>query len=307
MSIEAGVVAPLVVSGVLYAEGTRRAWQRAGAGRGVSLSRAACFALGLASVALALIGPLDELGETLFSGHMAQHLVLMNLAAPLLVLGSPIPTFLRAMPAAPRGVLVRIAHSRAWRTAWSAASGAVVATVVQQAVLWAWHWPGAIAASLADKGVHAAMHASLLGSALLFWTMVLGPGKANRWRGMVALVATAKATGIVCIVMLVQDRSYFDVYGSGPRGAGLDAVTDEHLGWGLMMVGAGTAYVVAAAWRFYRTLEPRVRRRTRIFIAARTTASSAAPTRSLARPGLMSRNAAATSTTRSQARASPTR
>ena len=99
----------------------------------------------------------------------------------------------------------------------------------------------------------------------------------------------------------------FDVYGSGPRGAGLDAVTDEHLGWGLMMVGAGTAYVVAAAWRFYRTLEPRVRRRTRIFIAARTTASSAAPTRSLARPGLMSRNAAATSTTRSQARASPTR
>ncbi|MFL5448051.1 MAG: cytochrome c oxidase assembly protein, partial [Gemmatimonadales bacterium] len=86
-SFEPAVVIGLALTGFLYLFGLRRLWHNAGSGHGVRYREALFFALGWAGLAVALISPLHQMGEALFSAHMAQHELLMVLAAPLLVLG----------------------------------------------------------------------------------------------------------------------------------------------------------------------------------------------------------------------------
>ena len=108
-SLEPGVVVPLALSAVLYARGAFELRRR---GRGRSLRRweVASFGAGWLVVALALLSPLHEMSEQLFSAHMVQHELLMALAAPLLVLGRPMIVMLWAIPPRGRQVVARAAH-----------------------------------------------------------------------------------------------------------------------------------------------------------------------------------------------------
>src|SRR5690349_5318655 len=79
---------PLIVGGLgfaawLYARGARpergmRGWEQR------------CYWAGWFALAIALLSPLHAMGEVLFSAHMAQHEVMMVLAAPLMILGRPL-------------------------------------------------------------------------------------------------------------------------------------------------------------------------------------------------------------------------
>jgi putative membrane protein len=129
------VLVPLALAGWLYAKGVAGMW-RHGTGRGVARWQAACFAIGFIALFFALVWPLDMLGEQLFSAHMAQHLVLMNLAAPLLVLGAPRGPMLSALPRAWQRGLGTALGTRTWRTGWRWLTGLALATVLQQAVMW---------------------------------------------------------------------------------------------------------------------------------------------------------------------------
>ena len=236
------VIVPLLLAAYLYSNGALRFG-----------AREACFYGGLAALFFALVWPLDVLGEHLFSAHMLQHLVMMNLAAPLLVLGAPLGAMLRALPVSWRRVLARLGAVRRWRTAWRMLSGAAAATVLQQIVLWAWHTPHGVAAALESDGVHIAMHASLLTAALLFWTAVLRPHSGRHWASIAALLVTLKMTGVVCIVLLLQPAALYTAYGDLAAEWGLTPAEDEQLGWGIMMIvgtltylGAGVALVAAA-------------------------------------------------------------
>lgn len=236
------VLAPLVLAAYLYSKGALRFG-----------AREACFAAGMAGLFFALVWPLDVLGEHLFSAHMLQHLVMMNLAAPLLVLGAPLAAMLRALPLSWRRALARLGAARRWRAAWRVLSGAAAATVLQQVVLWAWHTPRGVAAALASDGVHIAMHASLLAAALLFWTAMLRPHSGRYWASIAALLVTLKVTGVVCIVLLLQPALAYTAYGDLAAHWGLTPAEDEQLGWGFMMIvgtltylGAGVALVAAA-------------------------------------------------------------
>lgn len=257
IAAEAAVAVSLGAAAALYGGGTVAAWRRAGPGRGVSYGAMASFSLGLATLAIALLGSVDRWGAVLFSAHMAQHTLVMNVAAPLLVLGAPLPAMLRALPARVRSALVAAAHADPWRGAWRWLTGATVATLLQLLALWLWHLPGLIGASLVDEALHALMHATLLATALLFWTVVFDARALSRWRGIACLIATAKVTGIACLLLLLSDVVSYPAYGEGVRAGLLDAADDERAGWGLMMLTAGPAYFFAAAWLFTRALDGR--------------------------------------------------
>lgn len=244
------VLVPLALAAWLYWRGVRSSWRRAGPGRGVKRWEALCFAGGMSGLALALVWPLDALGERLFSAHMAQHLVLMNLAAPLLVLGAPLQAMIRALPLAARRALAALVQTGAWRSAWRALSGAAAATVLHQLALWAWHTPGAIAGALQDDALHIAMHASLLAAALVFWTAVLRPRSGEYWRSIAALLVTLKASGLVSIVLLIRPQAAYLAYGDRAAAWGLAPVQDEQLGWGLMMSIGSLTYLAAAVALF---------------------------------------------------------
>lgn len=82
------VTCNLLLLSSLYALGVRRLWQRAGVGRGgISQRQVFFFSAGMAVLAIALVSPIDALSDELSAVHMIQHMLLMAVAAPLLVLG----------------------------------------------------------------------------------------------------------------------------------------------------------------------------------------------------------------------------
>jgi hypothetical protein len=132
--------------------------------------RAGSFVLGCVVLALAVSPPVHVLAERLFSIHMVEHELLMAVAAPLLVLGRPLPVLLAALPRPARRRVARWGAAPALGRMWLAATGPVCAWIVHTLALWAWHAPALFAAALHSEAVHAAQHLSFLGAALVYWS-----------------------------------------------------------------------------------------------------------------------------------------
>lgn len=133
----------LGLAGWAYARGLHWLGRRGGSGSATAQWRAAAFVAGLAALFIALISPLDALSGVLFSAHMAQHMLLILVAAPLLVLGTPLSPFLLALPAPARTVLGRWWKRTSWaRMAWHTLTQPVVVWALHTLALWLWHAPG---------------------------------------------------------------------------------------------------------------------------------------------------------------------
>src|SRR5581483_10667987 len=117
-AFEPGIVIPLLLSAWLYIQGLARLWGASGIGHGIRKWEAASFAGGWFALVVALVSPLHPWGRALFSAHMAQHEILMLVAAPLLVLGRPMIVFLKALPAGWANALARAGNAPAWQRIW---------------------------------------------------------------------------------------------------------------------------------------------------------------------------------------------
>ena len=233
------VVVPLATLAALYAAGTSRR-RRTGRTR-----QAVFFWLGMLALSASLVWPLDAVGEALLSGHMAQHLVLMNVAAPLLALGAPGATVLAAIPAGWRRRIGTTVFGPRWRTAWSWLTAVSVATVLQQVALWAWHAPSAITLSLQSDAVHALMHVSLFAAAFLFWATVLR--SVRRYGASVAaLLVTAKLCTLLGALLIFARSVLYPAYGDRAAAWGFSPLEDQQLAGLLMMPAGGIVYIVAA-------------------------------------------------------------
>lgn len=140
--------------------------------------RTLTFLAGLAAIAVALLSGIGRYDTTLFSVHMVQHVLLVLVAAPLIVLSAPVTLALRAStPRFRRGVLLPILHSRVVR----AISHPVVAWLIFAAVMWAAHFSPLFDAALEDPLIHDLEHGLFLFAGLLFWWPALGVDPAP-WR-----------------------------------------------------------------------------------------------------------------------------
>src|SRR2546427_7922776 len=141
--VEAAVktVLSLVLAGlaVAYACGWRRLCT---AGHAPPLWRLALYALGLTTVGAALLSPLDDLAAARFAAHMGQHLLLTMMAAPLLLLGNPLPLVLWGLPPRARWTLAAPLRRRArLRAALSALTFLPVAGPLPGSTAGIWHLP----------------------------------------------------------------------------------------------------------------------------------------------------------------------
>jgi putative membrane protein len=240
---EPWLFALLAASGVLYAIGLRALWRSAGAGRGIAHAAAARFALGWAAMVVALASPLETLGDRLFSAHMVQHELLMVVAAPLLVLGRPLEAWAWALPAGVVRALAGVGRSRIVRRAWNAATEPVGAWCLHAIALWAWHVPALFDAALASEAVHAAQHASFLGTALLFWWAVLGRGvRRPDGASLASLFTTMVHTGALGALLTFAPHPWYAHYAATPW---LTPLEDQQLGGLVMWVPGGFAYAAA--------------------------------------------------------------
>jgi putative membrane protein len=257
------VLLGIALSGWLYARGVWALWHRAGVGRGVPLWQAAAFMAGLLTVFVALISPMDGLSASLFSAHMAQHLLLILVAAPLLVLGNPLLPFLWALPRPWRRSVGGWWRSRRLRAAWHLLTDPVVAWAVAAAALWVWHIPRLYDAALGSEGVHALEHGVFLGTALLYWWTVARSGRRGSLgygAGLLSVFAMAVQSGALGALMTFASRPWYPAYAARTAAWGLTPLEDQQLGGLIMWVPAGAVYLLAAGLLFAGLLAQTERR-----------------------------------------------
>ena len=213
----------------------------------------ASFAAGMGFVFLALIWPLDALGSASFAAHMAQHMVLIALAAPLLVLANPGAPLMLGLPLAWRRPVtaMRARISRMLRPLLvpGAAFG------VHGAFIWLWHAPLLYEAALRSEWVHILEHCSCFGSGLLFWSALARLGRAGgQDYGAAALwsLATLVHTGMLGALLTFAPRLAYVSYVDAGH-AWLTPLEDQQLAGLIMWIPAGFCYLAVglgfvAAW-----------------------------------------------------------
>ncbi len=254
-SFEPGVIAGLAASAGLYGRGLRALWRNAGAGHGIRHREAAGFAAGLVTVVIALMSPLDALGDRLFAAHMVEHELLMAVAAPLLVLGRPLVAFLWAVPVGWRRTLGRWTAAAPVRVTWGWLTRPVVATTIHGVVIWVWHLPRWYDAAVDNEAIHALQHAAFLGTALLFWWVMLDRvSRRHPGLPMLCLFITMVHTGALGALLTFAPAPLYPAY-TGLPAWGLSALEDQQLAGLIMWIPAGAIYLgatVALAARWLR-------------------------------------------------------
>lgn len=239
-----GIALPMLLAAVVYARGTWLA--------GTPLRwRTASFAAGMLTLVLALIWPLDPLAGRSFAAHMGQHMLLMVVAPPLLLLGRPLPVLVRGWRS--------LAHPARWarRGPLQVLARPNAAFVLHGVAIWAWHVPLPYTLAVRLDWVHMLEHLSFFGTGLLFWWGVVHAGS-RRGIGYGAagllVLGTLMHTGLLGAILTFAPRSLYDVYASEEALAGgLTPLADQQLAGLLMWVPGGFAYlaagvVLAGAW-----------------------------------------------------------
>ncbi len=242
----------ILLTTCLYTRGLLAVWQRAGIGHGVTLSQASLFAAGVITLLVALASPLHPLGEMLFSAHMVQHLLLVVVAAPLLILGAPVVAFAWTLPHAWRRPL---AHW--WKrqsTLQQVAKGVsqpLGAGSLFGAMLWLWHAPIFYEAALHNALWHALEHSMLLGTALLFWWVAIPTARSNRQRrglSILLLLLTAMHSGLLGALITFAPTPWYESYRYTTLILAIAPLDDQQLAGVLMWWPMGLVFGAAMLW-----------------------------------------------------------
>jgi putative membrane protein len=219
------------------------------------------FTSGVAVMLFALESPLDFLGDTyLFSAHMAQHLLLVSVAAPLMLLGLPKPLAERVLGQPLSRAVERILGQP------------VLAWLTGMGFLWLWHLPSLYNAALNDESVHILEHLCFLVTGAIFWWPVLTPLAERRLPALACipyLFAAAVANSLLGIILTYTPPGLYPTYlhpidwlGILPLIRdrwGLSPELDQQVGGLLMWVPGSLVYlsgIVAALVRWYSEPEP---------------------------------------------------
>ncbi len=226
--------------------------------------RLAAFLGGLASVWIAAASPLDAFSSLLLTAHMAQHLLLMVVAPPLLLLGSPYVPLLRGLPRS--FVREGLGPFLAWPAAkrlGRALTHPWVGLLAMAAAMWGWHVPAAYELALHSSIWHEIEHATFLAASTLFWWPVVGPWPSRphwpEWTVPLYLLAGDLQNTVLAAVLVFSERVIYPTYAAAPRLFGLTALEDQALAGALMWVPGSLAFLVPAAAVAWRLLAPRER------------------------------------------------
>jgi putative membrane protein len=202
---------------------------RNGLGQPPTKWQQAAFHTGTLIGLIALVSPLDELGDRyLFSAHMIQHLLLMFLMAPLWLIGLP-------------GWLVDLICPAAFRKYLEWMTRPVQAFAVFAGVMCIWHFPALYDLAQNSEGIHIFEHITFIGAALIGWWPVAAPQNkaaplpASPVRMLYLFLLGIPMTALSAILTFSSTPLY-PFYIEAPRLFGLSALDDQRLGALLMWV-----------------------------------------------------------------------
>jgi len=241
LQVEPLQLAPALAFGGMYVV---RARSLAAAGRPVPTWRQACFHSGLALIAMTLVSPLGVLADDVFWAHMAEHLLLADLGALLLVLGFTGPLLAPLLRTTALGWLRHLAHP-------------VPAFGLWAADLFFWHLVGPHEAAVDNDLVHALQHMLFVGFGINMWMALLGPLPKPPWFGNVAkllyIVVVRLTSTVLANVFVWSNDAFFGVYADGERARGISPHTDQVVAGSIMMVEGSILTLCLFCWLFLRS------------------------------------------------------
>jgi cytochrome c oxidase assembly factor CtaG len=269
---------PLVLAlilAVLYRRGDRRTVtspRRRDQQRWMSL----CFYAAMALLVIALSSPLDALSEKLFWAHMVQHVLLLVVAPPLMVVARPWVRLWRALPLGSRRSLGRSLGlgERMAPVRWAsrALGSPLPSFVLFSGVLLAWHLPAMFDATLRSVPLHALEHSLFFATALLFWKQVIDSPPLRAPLSSVQRVgyivgAMVVSWGLAVVLALAPHPLYPSYAQEASRPGGISALADQQIAAGIMWVPGSIAFVIVIFVYIHRWLTPAPIRATRSRLA----------------------------------------
>ena len=260
------VIIILLVLGGLYSVGwwrlrkrTRRARRKRRSASRHELAarwRLVSYISGLLFVALALLSPIDALGQQLFFMHMIQHLLLIMIAPPLLLIANPMPFILWGLPAKWRlksghGIAHLLHREGSIRHGLRVATGAGVVWLVWTIAVIGWHDPTMYNAALRSEFVHDLEHLTFFAASMIFWWIVTGAGphihKQFGHIGRIVFVLAAVPPNMALgLVLAFAGTVIYSYYEAVPRLWGIDPVTDQRIGGVIMWIPGSMMFIIAA-------------------------------------------------------------
>lgn len=243
-SFEPGVVFGLVACVLAYVVGARRMrpetlWNE----YVISAGEVIAFSAGIITLAVALISPLDTLSAQMFSAHMLQHVLLLYLAPPLLLVG--VPAWMLA-PIVDRPSLARIL-----RFLTHPAS----AFLIFNGTLVLWHMTFFWQMALLDPPVHALEHLMFLAAGILAWWPVFAPvpvGRLSYPAQCLYLFVQSLVPAVIGAVITFSTMVVYPVYAETPKLWGLTPLVDQQIA-GLLMKLLGTLVLwILVTIRFFQ-------------------------------------------------------
>jgi cytochrome c oxidase assembly factor CtaG len=254
----------VVVLALLYWLGSRRTLTPAGK-EPAQRVRGLCFYASLAVLAIALSSPIDALSADLFWAHMLQHVLLLVVAPPLMVLARPWVRLWRALPLATRRSLGRslAVSGRAAPLRWAVRSigRPLPSFLLFSVVLLVWHLPGMFDATLRSSELHALEHTLFFGTALMFWKQVIDSpplhaplSSAQRVAYVIGAMIVSWALAVV--LALAPHPLYAHYAHQAGRPGGISAMGDQQIAAGIMWVPGSITFVLVIFVYVHRWLTP---------------------------------------------------
>lgn len=235
----------LVIVGAASVAVYGSAWLRLRSGRR-SIWRLRAWIGGVVALLVSTTPSVERLADESFTGHMVQHLLMIVVAAPLLVIAAPVRTIRDGLFAQQRPTPAERRVARWWRSA-----GPVVAPAVFVAVLFVTHLTGIYDRALQNRFVHDLEHIAYIAAAVLLWAVVRSAGRASAAGRVGTAFAVIAGSALLGVVLLTASEPLMATYAASLGRQ--RALSDQRGAAALMWVG-GMALtlplLITAVWRW---------------------------------------------------------
>jgi len=236
-------LAPTVVLGLMYGVRARTLRDR---GAPVPGWRQWCWHSGLALIFATLVSPLATWSDELFLAHMAEHLIIADLGALLLVLGLTGPVLQPVLHVRELAWLRWLAHPVVALTAWAVN-------------FYVWHLPVLYQGAVFNDSVHALQHLMFIGFGMAMWMALLGPLPKPAWFGngakLVYIILVRLIESVLANALLWSGTEFYPRYAPTERAHGISPLADQSTAGAIMMIEGSIVTICLFCWLFLKAAQ----------------------------------------------------
>jgi putative membrane protein len=258
-SLPVPVTFSLVLMAFIYSRGwfrLRKAFPNV-----ISVWRLGVFMSGLFSLWIAVGSPLTAFDDDLLSIHMVQHVLLMAVAPPLILLSAPALPLLHGFPHRfVRGALGSVLRWSPLEWLGRVLTHPAFCWLAAMLALIGWHVPAVFELGLRSDSWHEVEHACFFATGLLFWWPVVQPwpsvARWPRWRIPLYLFLATLPCDALSAFLAFCGRVVYSPYLTAPRLFNISPLQDQECAGALMWVCATFVYLIPAVIVTIQILSP---------------------------------------------------